>query len=160
MALSKITAVRIGKWSGLEANQLRSVEVESGARNRKLINVANVAKTPKTTDATAKTESGTPPNGRPEPCSWRSGNTRTTIALFLEEVIIREDGALCSFHYLFDRYRKWRASYGLLATQLDQAQFAAEMQFHGVSTNFERKLAYAPPRRMRSATQALENGER
>jgi hypothetical protein len=50
------------------------------------------------------------------------------IDWFLEEAIIREDGALCAFHYLFDCYRKWRASYGLLATQLDQAQFAAEMQ--------------------------------
>jgi hypothetical protein len=62
------------------------------------------------------------------------------IASFLKEVIIREDGALCAFHYLFDRYRKWRATYGLLATQFDQAQFAAEMQFHGISTNFDRKL--------------------
>jgi hypothetical protein len=62
------------------------------------------------------------------------------IDWFLEEAIIHEDGALCAFHYLFDCYRKWRASYGLLATQLDQAQFAAEMQSHGVATNFERKL--------------------
>ena len=32
---------------------------------------------------------------------------------------------------LFDRYRKWRASYGLLVTELDQTQFAAQMQFAG-----------------------------
>jgi hypothetical protein len=113
-------------------------------RKESEINVANVAKTPKTTDATAKTESETPQMADP---SLARGDQATPeqpdterIALFLEEVIIHEDGALCSFHYLFDRYRKWRASYGLLATQFDQAQFAAEMQFHGVSTNFERKL--------------------
>ena len=115
------------------------------------INVANVAKTPKTTEATAKTASGTPQTAdtslaRGDQATPEQQDTER-IARFLEEVIIREGGALCAIHYLFDRYRKWRASYGLLASQFDQAQFAAEMQSHGVSTNFERKLflgIYAP----------------
>ena len=118
--------------------------LSTSTRKESEINVANVAKTPKTTDVTAKIESGTP---QMADTSLARGDQATPeqpdterIARFLEEVIIREDGALCAFHYLFDRYRKWRASYGLLATQLDQAQFAAEIQSHGVATNFERKL--------------------
>jgi hypothetical protein len=106
--------------------------LSTATRKESEINVANVAKRPKTTDATTKIQFDTPQMA--DPSLARGGQATPEqpdterIASFLKEVIIREDGALCAFHYLFDRYRKWRATYGLLATQFDQAQFAAEMQ--------------------------------
>ena len=44
--------------------------------------------------------------------------------------------------YLFARYRKWRASFGLLATNLTQEQFAFAVQSHGIKTDFDRKLFF------------------
>jgi hypothetical protein len=64
------------------------------------------------------------------------------IHRFIDEVVIREPGALCAFHYLFARYRKWRASFGLLATKLTQEQFAFAVQSHGIKTDFDRKLFF------------------
>ena len=61
---------------------------------------------------------------------------------FVEEIVILEDGALCAFHHLFARYRKWRVSYGLLATRFSEEQFALAIQSHGVKTDFERQLFF------------------
>jgi len=46
------------------------------------------------------------------------------LTWFLEDLVLREPDALCACHYLFARYRKWRTDYGLLRTQLSQADFA------------------------------------
>jgi hypothetical protein len=64
------------------------------------------------------------------------------IHRFIDEVVIREPGALCAFHYLFARYRKWRASFGLLATNLTQEQFAFAVQSHGIKTDLGRQLFF------------------
>jgi hypothetical protein len=41
---------------------------------------------------------------------------------------------------LFARYRKWRTGYGLLKTQLSQADFAQAIQAQGIRTDFDREL--------------------
>ena len=64
------------------------------------------------------------------------------IHRFIDEVVIREPGALCAFHYLFARYRKWRASFGLPATKLSEEQFAFAVQSHGIKTDFDRNLFF------------------
>ena len=102
-------------------------------------NVANVAKT------------GPPPLAGPETCpnAEKMANevpaehpNAEHIDWFLKDLVIRENGALCAFHYLFARYRKWRASFGLLATKLTQEQFAFAVQSHGIKTDFDRKLFF------------------
>lgn len=61
---------------------------------------------------------------------------------FVEDVVIRESGALCAFHYLFARYREWRVSFDLLASNLSEEQFAFAVQFHGIKADFDRKLFF------------------
>jgi hypothetical protein len=62
------------------------------------------------------------------------------IDWFIEDDVIREDGALCAFHYFFDRYRKWRVSYGLLATEHTETSFAHAIASTGIAVDFDRQL--------------------
>jgi hypothetical protein len=62
------------------------------------------------------------------------------IDWFIEDVVLYEVESLCAFHYLFARYRKWRAGYGLLRTQLSHADFAKAIRDQGIRTDFDRRL--------------------
>ena len=62
------------------------------------------------------------------------------IVWFIEDVVLYEVGALCAFHYLFERYRRWRVGLGLLKTELSTAEFATAIQAQGIHTDFDREL--------------------
>jgi hypothetical protein len=62
------------------------------------------------------------------------------LAWFLEDIVLHEPEAFSAFHYLFARYRNWRTGYGLLRTQLSQADFARAIQAQGIRTDFDREL--------------------
>ena len=69
-------------------------------------------------------------------------NTRERIGWFLQEQTVAQSGYLLAWHYLFMCYKSWRRSYGLLATELSEAEFATAVEACGVRTSFARRLFF------------------
>ncbi len=61
---------------------------------------------------------------------------------FIEEIIIREPGAFCAFHYMFAQYCRWCRRYRLLPSRLTAVTFARAVAERGIDTNFDRQLFF------------------
>ena len=74
--------------------------------------------------------------------------TREAVARFIKDIIVPEPGALCAFHYMLARYRKYASDRyretqtfaDLCAAALDQTALARALVAHGITADFDRQL--------------------